>query len=270
MSNRLTFSLASLIFLIALGLVFAPTSVLAHDDPGQNPQVGSGNNQDPPDHTHVGNTPVGGVDNDGDGDFNDAGDIPPHNSHPTATIALKEAGDTVRGNMAVVTATAATFTLVIDFDQVVGGGGDTSDPSPIAADGSEFTYDVQNVAKAVVSGPVDTVVVTRDTTDKSKFEAVVNMNNPGIPSGTADANDETLTFRIFVNQNAAYSLQTTGISPGPGQNAPTYLGGANAQSTLYTFTLVKTPSRSDSCEGDRHCGRGCEYGCGVYGDVHLR
>ena len=32
MSNRLTFSLASLVFLIAFGLVFAPTSVLAHSD----------------------------------------------------------------------------------------------------------------------------------------------------------------------------------------------------------------------------------------------
>ena len=31
MSNRLTFSLASLIFLIALGLVFVPTAVMAHD-----------------------------------------------------------------------------------------------------------------------------------------------------------------------------------------------------------------------------------------------
>ena len=32
MSNRLTFSLASLIFLIAFGLIFAPTSVLADED----------------------------------------------------------------------------------------------------------------------------------------------------------------------------------------------------------------------------------------------
>jgi len=31
MSNRLTFSLASLVFLIALGLIFVPTSVMAHD-----------------------------------------------------------------------------------------------------------------------------------------------------------------------------------------------------------------------------------------------
>ena len=31
MSNRLTFSLTSLIFLIAFGLVFAPTAVMAHD-----------------------------------------------------------------------------------------------------------------------------------------------------------------------------------------------------------------------------------------------
>ena len=37
MSNRLTFSLASLIFILALGLVFAPTSVMAHDLDGTTP-----------------------------------------------------------------------------------------------------------------------------------------------------------------------------------------------------------------------------------------
>ena len=247
MSNRLTFSLASLVFLIALGLVFAPTSVLAHTQSGQEPYVTG--TTDPADHTHDGMKPIDAVDGNDDDSLDDPEDVPAHNSHPTATIALKSGDtDTVRGNMAVVTTTAATFTLEIDFDQVVAASGTTPKPltglptNPLEADGTDFTYDVLNVAStpAVVSGAVESVAVTRGTTGK-KFTAVVTMNTTnGIPSGTADADDETLTFRIFLNQNSVYSYQTTGTSPGPGQNPPTYGGGANAQSTLYTFKLVKT------------------------------
>ena len=43
MSNRLTFSLASLVFLIAFGLVFAPVSVMAHDTNGDTDGIQHGN-----------------------------------------------------------------------------------------------------------------------------------------------------------------------------------------------------------------------------------
>ena len=56
LSNKLTFSLASLVMLIALGLVFAPVSVMAHPEPSEDGAANTaghpGNNAPAANHTH--------------------------------------------------------------------------------------------------------------------------------------------------------------------------------------------------------------------------
>ena len=85
MSNRLTFSLASLVLILALGLVFAPVSVMAH-------QGDTGNL----DHMHPLTEARPAVDLNTDGDETDLGEaaVPIHNTHPTvASIVAKPDAD---------------------------------------------------------------------------------------------------------------------------------------------------------------------------------
>ena len=127
--SKLTFSLSSLIFILALGLVFVPTAVMAHTDV-QRDVNDDGDADDagdigPHDHPVLAVTTAVAA---------DATTVPPspaiqaipvHNGHPTATISLKP-GDTVRGQEVVVTdanpGTTDVVTLVVQFDMPVGDG----------------------------------------------------------------------------------------------------------------------------------------------------
>ena len=165
MSNRLTFSLASLVILIALGLVFGTTSVMAHPAAGVSPtQVPD----DPTTHTHDGMNPVEAIaDNPATADVTE--NTPAHNSHPTVKITVKAGdnvstdGETIRivdagtPTDAAETGDEQTFTLVIDFDQVVLGTAETSTtaaseaPTTPQLAATNFTRDIQNMAGYICS-----------------------------------------------------------------------------------------------------------------------
>ena len=243
-SLKMTFSLTSLILLIALGLVFVPTAVMAHSDA----QRGVGATVTVGEHTHDdAMTPVEAVAEDTNTDEIEL--VPAHNSHPTVEITLEPGANVSSdGTTAAVIADDTNtsdvmenqFTLVIEFDQeVVGGETDAAVPTDLSTSvllAGELTFDIVNSATpaAVVSTNSDAISSVTWVAG-NKFEAVVNVGT--IPT-TGD--NETLTFRIFVNQNAVYSLQTPGKSPEPGAQVVPYAGGGNAKSKLYEFTLVKT------------------------------
>ncbi len=256
MSNRLTFSLASLIVLLTFGLVFGTTSVMAHDDPGQNPL--QADDSDPGTHDHsnsdgsqdaiVDNTTTTAVDE----------GVPAHNSHPMVdSIVLKPDPLTVRDNMAVVTSAAATFTLVITFDQPVVSeatlttvaldtaeghlGGDTTAVADAAAgaETGEFTIRITNEDG---SPNADARILIGDSTrvedTDNQFEVVVTLSDhvpataPAVfPTGTTG--DAALLFRVQVNVNAVYSLETSSTA-----TFVNITGSGSTASAVYPFTLV--------------------------------
>ena len=226
MSNRLTFSLASLIFILALGLVFVPTSVMAHEVADGNSGTGQ---------VHAGDTA---------GDTN-------HGTHPRVTSITLKAGANVRGTMAAVEEDDGagdpeiqTFTIVIDFDQDVASAATDTDFATLPT--ITATNDVVNVNGVVQTATATVAAVTRMGTDNSKFEALVTIAT-NFPTGMEDADDETLTFRVFVPARSVFSLQTV---PNPGQTQP---GGPNYRSSTYEFTLVKELPPPTPCEAPSDC-----------------
>ena len=186
--------------------------------------------------------------------------VPIHGAHPTTTIALKSGQSNVRGSMvAVIADDAATtdvteneFTLLVTFSVDVT---DDATQTSIAADFSDiadtdlaatsFTLAALNKDNTAVStAPTLTIVRVNDgaatpaivAAGKKQFEVTVAVTD--LPSGTADANDETLTFRIRVNAGGVFALQTTEIGP-DGINPVNVPGGGNLQSSILTLTLVK-------------------------------
>lgn len=224
MSNRLTFSLASLIFLIALGLVFAPTSVMAHEVDSTNNGTGQ---------VHQGDT---------DGDTN-------HGAHPMVTSIVLESGGKVRDDMVEVTdpsaqggtAEDAQFTLVITFDQEV-----VSAPTIVsaAADNDSATPPVDNVVlaggeyasaltlgnNAASNGAVTIADATRVEGSNNQFKAVATLAT-AFPTGTSGAG--AFIYRISVKARAAYSPQTH-----PRTSIAAIPGGPSEPSMVYAFTLV--------------------------------
>ncbi len=219
--RKMTFSLASLILIF--GLVFGTTSVLAHapDDETVGP------------HDHPVLEAV----------VEDTTATPPvlpvpiHNDHPRVQSITLKAGDTVRGNMVAVDATTnTTFTVVVTFDRDVVGTADSADTTG-NADGdlanNELGVSILNVDNTAATAP--TFAVTRVANSHSTFEIVVTP--AAYPTGTADANDETLRFRIQVNAGAVFSVQTTEL-PANVINPIDVPGGASLASMVEEFTLL--------------------------------
>ena len=254
MSNRLTFSLASLIFLIAFGFIFGTTDVMAHTDADRDTNsdgdltdfaadgdIGTHTHPVKVAITHVAPAPGPPV-------VQGRLRVPLHNAHPTATISLK-AGDNVSGNTVAVDATDnPTFTILVTFSAdvansnnqasiIADGAGDNTENDDLAS--GEYTSSLFNTKNANVdiSGQAITRVGTGANQSKRQFQIVVTPS--AYPSGTADAADETLTYRIQVHDNAVYGVQTREIPPG--QVAPIDVaGGGNSTSDIFTVTLVKT------------------------------
>ena len=227
-SLKMTFSLTSLIFLIALGLVFAPMSVMAHEVAGSNNGTGQ---------VHAGDTA---------GDTN-------HGAHPTVTSITLKKGEKVRDNMVVVTDPSATggvaadaqFTLVITFDEEVVSAANirsaavdvvdpTADPvvdNVVLTGASDFAETVTLGNNAPSTGEVTFADATRVEGSNNKFEAVGTLAT-AFPTGASG--DKAFTLRVNVNARAAFSPQThpkTSLNPIP--------GGPSEPSTVYAFTLVK-------------------------------
>ena len=239
LSNKSTFSLASLIVLIALGLVFVGTSVMAHD--GSHPVNEAILGDDPATPNTVETDEV---------------ITAAHNGHPVPTISLKDEDpnsntDGVNGaeKKVVIAANDSTtdpvredqFTLVVEFDQDVVGTAieptvtaDFTDadnlPTSILAD-DELTDIVLNSLGAEIDSGIRIESVT--WVEKRKFEVLVTVQTDAIPNGTADDPLEEVTVRARVNAGAVFSLQTVPVF----DDVP---GGPSVASSLLEFTLVSS------------------------------
>ena len=225
LSNKSTFSLASLILLLALGVVFGTTFVMAHapDDTTVGP------------HTHPVTEAVA----------EDTSATPPvlpvplHNTHPVPVITLRSGQPNVRGNMIALDATTnTTFTLVVDYGMDVTDTATNTDTTGVAdddlsiGDTAHTTLQVDNTA-ATDAG----LAITRVVGDASMFEVVVTPGlYPNADTAATATNDDRLTFRIQLPAGGLFSLQTTEI--GTGVDPVTVPGGASLASALSVFTLV--------------------------------
>ena len=264
MSNRLTFSLASLVLIMALGLVFGTAPVLAHDaeQTGDPATVGPHTTHPVKVETQAANA--------------DADTVPPtpavlaipiHGVHPTVEVSLK-AGDTVSGTEAIVTSGAAVVTLVVQFSIPIHAtttdGTETAVETDLTAVGSllalgDFTVAIRDnsgtsaLTGALVTGAtplaelasisgtdqigLGTIVRTEAMGMGSKFEVPLTIPADAIPNGVAMDHEEKLHLIIRVNQGAGYGLQE-GLASDDGLGDVTVPGGESQASMVETFTLV--------------------------------
>ena len=200
MSSRMTFSLFSLIFLLTLGLVFVPASVMA-----DNGDLVGGNHN-----------PSGHPNQD---DANNTQSSQPKHVHPKPTLSLK-AGSNVLGNEVIIAAEtdagAVTrsdeFTVVIDFNMdVSNSSSDTASDTTNTANIdniNDFDQAALNASGATISGvdlilsdlsgltPAGPAAINRVTGDNSKFEVRFRVPSGGIPTGTGAL--KTVTYRILL------------------------------------------------------------------------
>ena len=226
LSNKSTFSLASLILLLALGVVFGTTFVMAHapDDTTVGP------------HTHPVTEAVA----------EDASATPPvlpvplHNTHPVPVITLRSGQPNVRGNMIALDATTnTTFTLIVDYGTDVTDTATNTDTTGVAdddlsiADAAHATLQVDSTAATDA-----TLAITRVGSSDSMFRVVVTPGlYPNADTAATATNDDTLMFRIQLPAGDLFSLQTTEVV-GTAVDPVTVPGGESLASALYTFTLV--------------------------------
>ena len=231
MSNRLTFSLASLIVLITLGLVFTPTLAVA-----DNGGVGAGNNHNPTGH------------DDDQTVANNHETSNPGHKHPKPTIKLPAAAGQVFGTAIKIAAddgSAANgvedeFTLTVEFDMPVS----SANNHQVFATTSNLDgiVDFQVVAQEddgdLIGNVFDSAVVTRVVTaDKngSKFSVVFNVHANAIPDA-ATAGQEITHIQIGVLANR----DIFGLAADPATN-----GHENLRSDFISFTLIPTTPASN-------------------------
>ena len=263
-SLKMTFSLTSLILIIALGLVFAPASVMAHSV-AQRDVNNDGDTDDPddiPSHEHPVKVEVPAVTGD-----NAAAAVPAHGAHPTVEITLEDGGTeavvtsatagttdvvnlVVQFNMPTAIGTSATETAVVEdlttaasllipgsFTVVIR---DNSRATPET--GAIVTAATPLAELASVSGTdvIGLGTVVRSEPDAgTKFVVPLTIPADAIPTGMSGEDDEKFHLIIKVNGNIGYGLQKTLPSDDPfGADIPVN-GGQSQASATKTFTLVK-------------------------------
>ena len=262
MSYRLTFSLASLIFLIALGLILVPTSVMAHSAAQLAGADGiAGNDDDVPPHSHPVKVLVPAVTGD-----NPAAEIPVHGHHPMVEVTL-EGG----GTEAVVTSTAANVNLIVQFDMptIAGAtvGTTTAVNATLTADlltAASFSFAIRDnsgaspatgnlITNTFSGGTVDLTlgtVVRSEPTAGTKFVVPLTIPTEAIPTGMADADNEKFHLIIRVNRGAGYGLQKTLPNDDPVLDDIDVAGSESQASMTKTFTLVKTLTPAPMAPGE--------------------
>ena len=239
--RKMTFSLASLILILALGLVLAPTSVMADTATADN--IGADN----PEHTGL-----------------SAGD--PHNAHPKPVISLKQVDDKAKDDEVVIVADDGDanngvenqFTLIIDYGQPIAGTAAERVPNRatnavtiagtdfsglvLDANGANLGTGITNLTFATAAAvTMDDESTTVDET-LSQFEVTFTVAADALPDGlaadgtTAAPNLNEVSVRIRLGSVAsAFSLETL-----PDDALTAIPGGRSVASDVYTFTLVKT------------------------------
>ena len=241
MSNRLTFSLASLIVLIAFGLVFAPVSVMAHDN------ASGDSNSTPRPHTHplLKTLPAKNAPDTAD----DLGtEVTPHGAHPkVSTIeAVKSSKDTVTAfkgrdvilleadgdplDLTVADPGPGIFKVKVTFDQSL----ETNASLAHTGDPREVTFRAfVNDTNATVSDIALAATVTVDGDDDDEFTLTITVPESSY-EGQSDAKLFPIDVYIDVSRNAVTGL--------PGRSGGTALNAvgndAHTSSESMKFTIV--------------------------------
>ncbi|MCG9133639.1 lamin tail domain-containing protein [Candidatus Poribacteria bacterium] len=272
-SLKMTFSLTSLILIIALGLVFVPTSVMAHDAEQSKAGTDDVTTDDIPTHeTHPVKVEVPAVTS----GENQAGMLPKHGKHPTVTITLEGGGTeavvapddatttdvsenvvnlVVQFNMPTAIGTSATETEVVEdlttsasllgvdnFTVVIR---DNSGTTPALG---AIVTDTTGTTALVTSNPGDDqillgTVVRTEPDAGTKFVVPLTIPADAMPTGTADEDDEKFHLIIKVNGNIGYGLRESLRPDNDPLGADIVVdGGASQASMIETFTLVKDSS----------------------------
>ena len=205
-SLKMTFSLASLIFLIAFGLVFGTTSVLAHTDL----QRVVDNAADLQEHTHPVKVAIPATDKNGDNDVIDEGEgaVPAHTAHPVPELSLKAGQTNVRGTTVAVTSAAGTFTIEIDLGAVSASGSSTL-MMPLAIPAGHFTLFMLDKDGVPIdaSGNYSIADSAIPSTPTTKNTAVITIASLGLPAVTGD-DSHTLRIRMDADVNDTSSRFT--------------------------------------------------------------
>ena len=243
MSNRLTFSLASLVLILA----FVAMPVMAHnaEQSSGDPAVGP--------HAHPVKVPITEV--------SDASPpvlgVPLHGAHPTATISLKSGG-----TEAVVTSSAAEVTLVVQFDMPIHTSGDGTETAVDDAgllEVDDFGVSIRDDSGAspstgaLITGTIPLAALNSVSgTNQIGLDTVRRMETPNvgtkfevpltIPADAIPGDDKDFHLIIRVNQGAGYGLQV-GVPSDDGIGDVTVPGG-ESQASMETFTLVAMATKS--------------------------
>ena len=248
-SFKMTFSLASLILFIALGLVLVPTSVLAHDNATRTSPTTPRWHEHPLNETYAAQT-------DSNATPNDLGtQVNPHTVHPDPSISLKAQEGRVKGTEIQIVPAADTaddatklaalqFTVIVDFTSAVNAGdgvdgteteitaGSVLESSDLfvrilnAENASLFNTKASNSPSSFTNeatAPPEAAEVlykvSRVTGSNSKFEVRFAIGSNFHPNGTTNDAKEKLTFRIQIPRYetgttyVAHAIQTAGSGP---------------------------------------------------------
>ena len=245
-SLKMTFSLTSLIFLIALGLVFVPTSVMAHPDASSAVDT-------PRPHGHPLHTALAA--DEGDGGTGTAVAI--HGDHPEPTISLKSHD---RVNVAqkevVITADDAattddaenTFDVMIGFSMLVDDDStSTAAATDISIAAARFNIIVRDKnGKSLTTGTLNATIsdANRGTDSPAATDpimATVTLPAGLIPTGSGDMEYLTIELLLVAGTDAnpvAYSLQVDNYVK-PDLSTVNIPGGHSVASAIAKFKLVQ-------------------------------
>lgn len=229
LSHKLTFSLASIFLLLAFAIVPA----MAHS-PGDDSYVG--------DHaTHPILEDVTDANPDVDGDQG----IEAHANHPRPTISVKAGGNTkminnrievkiVADDTATTDVAENAFTVVVQYDQAVAATAtersvaDNATAPTLAA--TQFIFNKEN------TDGTDPTVAAATRVDKDTLEILITIADGNVPDadGTADNADDEYTYRIRIDAEGGFGIQTI-----PAGALAAVNGGPSLQSNLLEVVLVK-------------------------------
>ena len=224
LSNKLTFSLASLIVLLAFGLVFVAGDVWAHNAD----QIGSLRTHDHPTDA------LDAQDNNNDGDTGDVGEaaVTAHHAHPVPTITLKQETGKAEGTEAVIGAAPNdVFTVVVSFNVDVNDDGTATDQAITDLSATDITVrgSKGTTRLAATDFTVGTIVLG---TDGMSYEVPYTVAANGMPDAT-----DSVTIRVDVVNSAVFAKQIANLDLSIA--GETINGGASSAGNA-TFTLVQS------------------------------
>ena len=252
LSNRLTFSLASLIFLIALGLILVPTSVMAHDDASD--AVSTPRPHDHPLKTALPND----TGTDGTGTA-----VPIHDAHPTVmSIEAKPDASTAtvktnKGREVILLAadgsaltidgtTDGVFNVRVTFTGTLSDNGDTTVDDAEGLDVDEVAIRARRPDGTSVTLGNPTFVVSAVTGEKNQFDVAITLPSSAFWGGTPAAS--LLPIEVFVDI-ASDAVENRAYTNSDGNPVSAVGSDAHRSDSTMKFDVVATLSEDPMAPG---------------------